>query len=496
MRIDMKRFSAGLTALIMATSALSYQYFCPVQSVVTAAFHTRISENGISLIKEFEGFIQYAKWDYSQWSIGYGTGVDKDAYPNGITEAEADRLLRDVVVTYEKYVQNFLNKYNITVNQNQYDALVSFTYNLGNVWVSSDTVTIRTYLINGIHNYTDTQIKDAFKLWCKAGGQVLPGLLRRREREADLFLSDSDGVVDSFSGEQWRVTSSTGIRLRKNHDTTSDILTVIPYNAIINISERIDREGFAWGRLSYNGYDGWCVLDYAERIRGNLETTVIPDEEKFEKWRIVSENGVNLRLNYGTSSQALAVVPYNEVITVYEQKDSDGYIWGRTEYNGIDGWCVLNYASKVYTTELKLTGLRIHKLPDKITYTAGELFTSNGMQVVASYSDGTEKLVEDYGCSGNTNLPGVSIITINYQDISIDFSVLVNPQRGDINLNGVIDREDNYNIKKYILNKVKDISFGELGDINGDGKINVFDNVRAKQDILENDNSVLRGIND
>ena len=160
MRSKVKRFSAGLTAFIMATSALSYQYFCPVQSVVTAAFHTRISENGISLIKEFEGFIQYAKWDYSQWSIGYGTGVDKDAYPNGITEAEADRLLRDVVVTYEKYVQNFLNKYNITVNQNQYDALVSFTYNLGNVWVSSDTVTIRTYLINTVN--CDNQITIIF----------------------------------------------------------------------------------------------------------------------------------------------------------------------------------------------------------------------------------------------------------------------------------------------------------------------------------------------
>ena len=482
----MKRFSAGLTALIMTGSGSLHQELYTSQAVVSRAFQSRISENGISLIKEFEGFLQYAKWDYSQWSIGYGTGVDKDAYPNGITEAQADKLLRDVVIVYEGYVQDFLDKYNIKVNQNQYDALVSFTYNLGNVWVSKDTVTIRNYLIDGVHNYTDTQIKDAFKLWCKAGGQVLPGLLRRREMEADLFLSKGSGTVDTFKGEQWRITSSTGVRVRKSNDTSSEILTVIPYNQVISVTEKIEKEGFLWGKISYGGYIGWCVLDYAERIKGNIDTTVIPDEEKYEKWRIVSDNGVNLRLNYGTSSDVLKVIPFNETITVYEKKDYDGYVWARTEYGGVPGWCVLNYASKVDTAEVKLSGIRIHRVPDKVTYTAGELFDSTGMQIVAVYTDGTEKLVEDFGCSGNTNIPGISLITIDYQGASVDLSVLVDPPGGDLNLNGVVDADDSYNIKRYILNHKNDISYEKLGDINGDGKVDVFDNIRAKQDIFQN----------
>ena len=140
----MKRKICLLTALMIAVSPIAYHLASSDKKqdsvCIEAAATSLISENGISLIKEFEGFLQYAQWDYKQWTIGYGTGVDKDAYPDGITEGEADRLLREVVVVYEGYVQNFLNKYNITVTQNQYDALVSFTYNMGNVWINSDEV--------------------------------------------------------------------------------------------------------------------------------------------------------------------------------------------------------------------------------------------------------------------------------------------------------------------------------------------------------------------
>ena len=201
-----KRCIALLCAVVFAGKHLFYSgaECTNDKSVICSAVSSRISENGIALIKEFEGFLQYAQWDYKQWTIGYGTGVDKDAYPNGITEQEADMLLREVVVVYEKYVQNFLDKYNISVTQNQYDALVSFTYNMGNVWTNTSEVRIRTYLINGIYNYTPQQITDAFKLWCKAGGEVLPGLLRRREREAELFLSDAD-YSSQENGERWRI---------------------------------------------------------------------------------------------------------------------------------------------------------------------------------------------------------------------------------------------------------------------------------------------------
>ena len=478
-----KKCMSLLIAVGVAGSNLFYPYGLNEkgENIVCYASSYQISENGIALIKSFEGFLQYAQWDYSQWSIGYGTGVNRDDYPNGITEAEADSLLREVVVVYEKYVRNFLDKYGITVTQNQYDALVSFTYNLGNVWSYSSEVTIRTYLINGIENYTHEQITDAFKLWCKAGGEVLPGLLRRREQEAELFLSGTDYSA-AETGEKWRVTSSTGIRLRNGHSTSDEILNVIPYNQTFKVEEKVEYGGFLWGKTSYSGTDGWCVLDYADRISGNLETEVISDDNQYEKWTVTSETGLNLRYNHGLSNTALAVIPFDTEITVYEKTTVDDFVWGRTEYDGEVGWCVLNYAKKTWPEEAP-ESIIVKTLPNKTEYLAGELFDNRGMTVAACYSDGSEELIEDYGCTGNTMIPGISTITVEYQNMTCSFTVSVWARSGDINKNGTYDFEDSLRIKEHILNCSQD-SIDETGDINGDGVINVFDSIKIKKEIL------------
>lgn len=484
----LKRCMGLVAAFAVAGTQLFYPDLLNDTIIVSEAAQARISENGISLIKKFEGYSQYAYWDYSQWTIGYGTGVDKDAYPNGITEPEADRLLRNVVLRYEGYVQDFLNKYNIIVNQNQYDALVSFTYNLGNVWTYSSEVTIRTYLINGIQNYTPEQIKAAFLLWVKAGGVVNQGLVRRREQEADLFLSGSDYSPVVPDGEQWRITSATGVRFRNAAITDADILGVIPYNATFTVTEKKQSEGFLWGKVIFDGKSGWCVLDYAEHISGNVDTTVEPDnDDKTEKWRIVSQSGVNMRLSYGLSSEVLDVIPFNTIIKVYDKVDADGYEWARTEYNNKPGWCVLNYASKVTTDTEEtpvLLGIRLQSLPDKLVYSAGELFDNRGMKIVALYSNNTEKEVTDYGSTGNTMIPGPSKIVIDYQGKLIDFDITVQPFRGDINQNGTIDTEDYLSVKKYILDSSDKADIKSSGDMNGDGKIDVFDSMYAKRKII------------
>ena len=147
------------------------------------------------MVKSFEGFSAYKHWDYSQWSIGYGTACGANDYPNGISEAEAVVLLKRALSVSEGYVNTFLNKYGLTVNQNQFDAMVSFTYNLGNVWVTTDNFTLRNYLLDGIEKYSEAQISYAFGLWCKAGGQVLDGLVRRRAAEAALFCTPVDYIL-------------------------------------------------------------------------------------------------------------------------------------------------------------------------------------------------------------------------------------------------------------------------------------------------------------
>ena len=147
------------------------------------------SELGVNFIEAFEGYYQYAYWDYSQYTIGYGTRCEKDEYPAGISEPAAHALLKKVLPDYESPLNSFLKKNDIYLTQNQFDALVSFTYNMGGgVW-SRDT-TIAKYLKNGIDKYTDKQIADALGLWVNAGGVKLQGLVDRRAAESKLFCTD------------------------------------------------------------------------------------------------------------------------------------------------------------------------------------------------------------------------------------------------------------------------------------------------------------------
>ena len=82
---------------------------------VQADSSLKTSEKCVDLIKEFEHFSKYAYYDYSQWSIGYGTACNKSDYPNGITREKADELLRAHLATLEKNINKFAknNKLNV-----------------------------------------------------------------------------------------------------------------------------------------------------------------------------------------------------------------------------------------------------------------------------------------------------------------------------------------------------------------------------------------------
>ena len=174
------------------TGWVSLAYASPVEAI-----RYNVSDNGIAFLKSIEGYRSHAYWDVSQWSIGYGTGCGENEYPNGITEPEAELLLRSAVVKYEIWLNSFLYSNKIELNQNQYDALVSFTYNLGNIW--STSFTLRTYLLNGIQNYTDAQITAAFGEKVYAGGSVNQGLVNRRNKEAALFLKQEEQEIETYT---------------------------------------------------------------------------------------------------------------------------------------------------------------------------------------------------------------------------------------------------------------------------------------------------------
>ena len=135
-----------------------------------------ISNNGLSLIKRFEGCRLTAYQDsIGIWTIGYGhtSGVSKG---QTITQVQADRYLKADCANAEKAVNKYHSKYHW--NQNQFDALVSFTFNCG-------SGNLKKLLNNG--QRTIAQVSAKIPAYNKAGGKVLRGLVNRRAAEKELF---------------------------------------------------------------------------------------------------------------------------------------------------------------------------------------------------------------------------------------------------------------------------------------------------------------------
>lgn len=159
--------------------------FLPLTPRAQAAEKLKTSEACIALIKEFEGFLEKPVYDYKQYSIGYGSACEKDDYPNGITEAEADQLLREDLAEMEPYLDRFADKFGLNLSQRQYDALMSFTYNLGPGWMN-EASTLRSAITEGKKG---NDLIFAMTMWCNAGGSISQGLVDRRLSEANLYLN-------------------------------------------------------------------------------------------------------------------------------------------------------------------------------------------------------------------------------------------------------------------------------------------------------------------
>ena len=141
-----------------------------------------ITQQGLDLIKRFEGFsstIYTCPAGYD--TVGYGHLVRPHAHSHfvsGITKQQAESLLRQDVKTAEQAVLRLIH---VPLTDGQFDALVSFTFNLGSGTLQSST--LRRVVNRGEHNQAPAQ----FRRWVYAGGRKLRGLQNRREAEACLY---------------------------------------------------------------------------------------------------------------------------------------------------------------------------------------------------------------------------------------------------------------------------------------------------------------------
>lgn len=147
-----------------------------------------ISQKTIDLIKSFEGLKLEAYLDSVKVpTIGYGT----TKYPTGqnvkigdkITKEQAEEYIKHDIEYFAKGVKSAIDE-NIHLNDNQFGALVSFSYNLGLGNLKTSSLLKRVNM-----NPNDPAIRTEFMKWINAGGKPLEGLKRRRAAEADLYFT-------------------------------------------------------------------------------------------------------------------------------------------------------------------------------------------------------------------------------------------------------------------------------------------------------------------
>lgn len=148
---------------------------------------TKIASKGLDLIKSFEGLrLKPYLCSAGVPTIGYGNTFYENKKKvtlkdSAITEQRAVELLAWSLSGFEQYVDSYCVD---TITQNQFDALVSFCYNLGPANLKSSTLLKK---VNA--NPNDPTIRAEFLKWNKANGRALAGLTRRRTAEADLYFS-------------------------------------------------------------------------------------------------------------------------------------------------------------------------------------------------------------------------------------------------------------------------------------------------------------------
>lgn len=162
----------------------------------------KTSQKGINLIKKYEGCSMTAyKCPSGRWTIGYGHTANVKTNQK-ITKQQAENLLKEDLAVYEKGVEKLVK---VRLNQNQFDALVSFTYNCGIGALRSST------LLKKLNNGDFASASKEFLRWNKSNGKVLKGLVRRRKAEKALFDTSMTYIVQK---------GDTLLRIARTYDTT------------------------------------------------------------------------------------------------------------------------------------------------------------------------------------------------------------------------------------------------------------------------------------
>ena len=305
-----------------------------------AASELKASNACADFIKSLEGFSSVPYYDYGQYTVGYGTKCPDEKYNHyktyGISKQEADLLLRNELSEIEEILnQKFIDKYNLTVTQHQFDALVSFSYNVGTGWISYDS-SLREAILN---NASDAELAYAFGLYCTAGGKYLPGLINRRLCEANMYMN---GVYSKTLSNDFGYVY---------YDTNGGTL-------------EYRMQGFLCAGNPVPAADatrsGYTFLGWYTQLTGGTKVEVLTRDMTgktlFARWQApdgtevqdtvsvtikVTGDGVNIRSGPGTNYGIINRTVRNETMTVTHVTHLTDTRWGKVE----KGWICLDFTN-------------------------------------------------------------------------------------------------------------------------------------------------------
>lgn len=317
-----------------------------------------VSDECIEILKAYEGFCQYPYKDYGQWTVGYGTKCpdDKlDTYKaNGITEEEAEELLRVYVNGYVEDILYFANKYSLTLQQNQFDALFLFTYNCGSGWIYNTSTNFHKTMANP--NADAATVLYYYGMWCNAGNTPLTGLIYRRLAEANMFLNGvySKNRPTNYCYVKYEVNGGVAEARVHAYDVNAGAAAPItPTHASMTFDGwYTDKTGGTKVTSLDANLDGATL--YARWVNADGSAPTAPETKPEDTTANntvdieppmlvkVTTDELNVRKGPGTNYTSVACLKQNHTISLTEAcYDSSGRLWGKYA----DGWVCLQYTN-------------------------------------------------------------------------------------------------------------------------------------------------------
>ena len=341
----MKRITSFLLAIVLFAGLV-----LTAAPTAHAASEMTVSDALVEILKNEEGFSAKPYWDYGQYTVGYGTRCPDDMLEeyktNGISKEDAEVLLRNYLAGTESTInKKFIDKYGLTLSQNQFDALITFSYNCGTGWINKTGDVFFNAVKNGA---TGSELINAFTLWCSAGGQILPGLVRRRLCEANMYLNNTySNTKPSNYGFVYYNANGGSVSYR-----------IQGYNAADNVAPAYTP--------TYSGhtFQGW----YTEKTGGSKVTVLTAElsgDTLYARWDgdstqqettttpaagvsvKVTATDVNLRKGPGTNYGIVGMADKGDVMVITETASGSGYEWGKAG----EKWIALKFTD--YATAVK-----------------------------------------------------------------------------------------------------------------------------------------------